>query len=1172
MPAWRFVLRSLTYHWRINLAVALSVAAATAVLTGALLVGDSVRGSLRALTLDRLGAVDEVLVTDRFFRRDLIAELAVDSDFQETQSLALPLILFPQATAQPHGAQAAARVLVIGCEEDFWQLDQSGLPAPLVPQGEQIVINQTVADELQVGVGDELVLRLPSGDRVPADSPLANKRDRIRNIAGLEVIDVVPAQGLGRFRLRPTQQLTRNVYVPLELLQAALEQEGQINTIVVSRGKTAGEQSPAISPTTLRPTLADLGLSLSQVRSTFAASSAGSPVVVFDYYQLTTDRMILAPDVMQTARRAWSSLGGQGVLTYLANTIARVEEDAAVSEIPYSMVTAIDTGAGFPLADPQGEMFEPLAEDEIILNSWAAEDLVAEPGDTIRLSYFAPETTHGEAIERQQDFRLRGITPLTVPSRPYRGRRRTLRAAVYDQSPMLANDPNLTPEVEGVTDQESIRNWDPPFPYDPTRLRGEDDDYWANYRTTPKAFISLAAGARLWGSRFGGLTSVRVPASEGVSVTDLTTRFEDQMQRDGVALGFEFRPVKQQQLAASRGTTPFDVLFLALSFFIIAAALLLVAMLFRLGVEQRAGELGVLSASGLERYRIRRYLISEGLAVTAVGALIGLPCGVGYAWLIVVGLRTWWVGAITTPFLQFHYTATSLALGYGLGLVICVLTIWWSVGRLRRVSARRLLAGQASDAGSFVYVRQTKLNWLVLALILCAVGLSAGATRLVGMPQAGAFFGAGALLLSGLLLVVWSRLRSAYARSDFSLASPAALLKLALRNVARSPSRSALTIGLMATASFLIVALSSFRLAPTAAGSGGFDLMAESAEPVFADLNSEQGRDEALLDDAHLVDGATIFSLRRRSGDDASCNNLYKSSQPRVIGVTDQFIASFDDPGTQQFAWASSTATTEAEALNPWRMLASDSPRGVDERIPAILDMNTAMYSLGLAPGEDEYEAAYDGVTLRFRIVALLENSLLQGSLLIGETDFEQLFPEISGYRYFLIRSPDGDAEQLTRILEDRLGDQGMDVVPTQRVLQQLLAVQNTYLSTFQSLGALGLLLGTLGLAAIQLRNIMERHAELALLRATGYARRRLARMVLLENVILLIGGLGVGSIAALLVVFPHKLLGEAAVSWQSVVDLLLTLVAVFLIGLVTSLVTVRAALRAPVLEALRGR
>ena len=44
MSYWRIIFRSLVHHWKINFAVALGVAAATTVLTGALLVGDSVRG------------------------------------------------------------------------------------------------------------------------------------------------------------------------------------------------------------------------------------------------------------------------------------------------------------------------------------------------------------------------------------------------------------------------------------------------------------------------------------------------------------------------------------------------------------------------------------------------------------------------------------------------------------------------------------------------------------------------------------------------------------------------------------------------------------------------------------------------------------------------------------------------------------------------------------------------------------------------------------------------------------------------------------------------------------------------------------------------------------------------------------------------------------------------
>ena len=72
--------------------------------------------------------------------------------------------------------------------------------------------------------------------------------------------------------------------------------------------------------------------------------------------------------------------------------------------------------------------------------------------------------------------------------------------------------------------------------------------------------------------------------------------------------------------------------------------------------------------------------------------------------------------------------------------------------------------------------------------------------------------------------------------------------------------------------------------------------------------------------------------------------------------------------------------------------------------------------------------------------------------------------------------------------------------------------VENTYLSTFQALGGLGLLLGTFGLAAVMFRNVLERRRELALLRAVGYSRRKVSVMILAEAALLLGAGLAVGA------------------------------------------------------------
>src|SRR6188508_2680687 len=110
MTGLAIVWRSLWHHRQIHAAVALGVMAGTAVLTGALLVGDSVRGSLRHLTLDRLGRVDAALVVDRFFRAELAEELAKEPAFQRSFSEAVPVVLVEGTVEQPDSHRRANRV------------------------------------------------------------------------------------------------------------------------------------------------------------------------------------------------------------------------------------------------------------------------------------------------------------------------------------------------------------------------------------------------------------------------------------------------------------------------------------------------------------------------------------------------------------------------------------------------------------------------------------------------------------------------------------------------------------------------------------------------------------------------------------------------------------------------------------------------------------------------------------------------------------------------------------------------------------------------------------------------------------------------------------------------------------------------------------------------------
>src|SRR5262249_42946679 len=151
-----------------------------------------------------------------------------------------------------------------------------------------------------------------------------------------------------------------------------------------------------------------------------------------------------------------------------------------------------------------------------------------------------------------------------------------------------------------------------------------------------KAFINLVTGRKLWGSRFGNTTSIRIPADENITEQKLTEHLEQAI--DPAELGFKFLPIKQLSLTAAAGTTPFAVLFLAFSMFIIAAALVLILLLFKLNVETRAAELGIVLAVGFRRRQVRRLMLIEGALVAVLGALLGAAAGVGYAWLMLVGL------------------------------------------------------------------------------------------------------------------------------------------------------------------------------------------------------------------------------------------------------------------------------------------------------------------------------------------------------------------------------------------------------------------------------------------------------------------------------------------------------------------------------------------------------
>jgi ABC-type antimicrobial peptide transport system permease subunit len=381
------------------------------------------------------------------------------------------------------------------------------------------------------------------------------------------------------------------------------------------------------------------------------------------------------------------------------------------------------------------------------------------------------------------------------------------------------------------------------------------------------------------------------------------------------------------------------------------------------------------------------------------------------------------------------------------------------------------------------------------------------------------------------------------------------MTQLGFRNTTYRPARTVLCVALIASAAFIIVAVDAFRRSgmpplDKKSGSGGFPFVAESLLPIVHDVNTPDGREALNLnttnDDPVLKD-LKLVSFRMRPGDDTSCLNLYQPRNPKIIAPPDSFIRenrfSFQNPNED----------------NPWLLLNREFPDGA---IPVIGDANSLNYVLHLKVGDD---FVIDQGPVRLRVVAALADSIFQSELLMSEKNFLRLFPSEQGYRYFLLDTP--NAAEVATTLEDRLSDFGFDAQSTQERLASFHRVENTYLSTFQLLGGLGLALGTLGMGAVLLRNVLERRRELALMRAVGYNSSHFAVMVITENILMLCLGLAVGFVCALLAIVP--ILFERGAKPN--ISLGLLLLAILLSGATASLVATIAALRSPLLPALRS-
>ena len=1035
-----------------------------------------------------------VLAGSRFMDAGLADKLSVSLGTPVT-----PVMMLNGIAINQNSGIRVNNTAVIGIDSTFSLF--SDLPLSVPGDGEA-VIGRRLAERLGLDKGDNLLVRVESAGLIPVNSPFA--QESVPSVAlRLTVKDIATDEQLGMFSLKNDQTAPLNIFVSLSYLGERMDLGGLANTYILADGHN---NYPATR-------LYD------SIRSVWSLTDLGA--VIKNYpdqgtFDLTSNRIFIDTAIQNVIRKA--GLEHSEILTYLVNDIGLGDRHT-----PYSFASAV----------PSSLAGMELGEDEVIINRWTAEDLRAAVGDSVEIDYYVIGPLR-QLHETSRRFIIKGITSNT--------------SGTINRS--------LMPDFQGFSEAGNCSDWNAGVPVDLERIRVKDEQYWDDYRGTPKVLLSPETGQSIWHNQFGSLTALRFDASE-VSPDDVSTILLNNITPQD--LGIMVVDLLEEGITAAGNSVNFTELFLGMSFFVIAAGILLTVLIYSLHFSRRSSESALLSSLGFSEKRILRLRLAESSLVIVTGSIAGALIAVLYNKGILSALNTIWNDIVRTDALSAHIRLVSLFIGAAISSVVAMIPVF-------RVTARMMKKPLALQIKGFLPLSSVthmsgsgRFPWGI-ALIAVSLGLVMYAIFTGAAENAVLYLTASALFITGNIFVLSKYLHKKFIPAGITIPSPG---KLALNNLKRNPGRSLAVVSLLAIGTFTIVLIGSYRKTfygtenLRESGTGGYQLWAETTSTIPFDMNSSEGRQRFVVNNSDDLNNVRFLQFHSLDGDDASCLNLNQVQRPRLLAVDTKELDSVK-------AFSFTGFLPEVDDENPWKSLNLSFG---DNIYPAYADKNVIQYSLQKKLGDTLVYLDESGNTFRLVLSAATTSSVFQGNILISDSVFSKHFPSSGGSRVLLVETPAGKQDMVAGIMSRSLVDYGIEITSTSARLAEFNSVENTYLSVFMALSGLGFIIGTIGLGIVLLRNIHERRQELAMMLSLGFSRKLIFRIVFSENLMLLAGGLLTGLLAALVGIMPSLLSPSFTV--QGLFLIVLT-GAIFMSGLAWIYFPLRSALNKPLVPALR--
>ena len=403
--------------------------------------------------------------------------------------------------------KSVANVHIYAVTEDFFKFQ--GNDTISINQGE-VVVNEKLAVALDLKKGDELIIRFNTISQIPADAPFAPAKDDGRS-AVMKIGTILKSSGSGNFSLSVNQMIPENIFINLPDIFNATAKKIRINRLLINnKSKITEAETYDILKRYLKPS--DMGLKI-------------IPLTKTKGFELRSDRIFFENSLIQEIGTLIPS--SAPVITYLGNRFSHGYRSA-----PYSFVSAL----------PPSLYPEITRGHDIIINRWLSEDLDLSEGDTIEMKWYAPDSLN-KLTEKKDSFCVRRIVEMKG----------------------IWADSLLMPDFPGISGSESCSDWDAGVPVKLNDIRKKDEQYWNEFRGTPKAFISYDKGIKLWGNNFGPATAIRFP--EGVTEYEISEKLTGNL--DPLKNGFGITDLSGESLRAAN----FSTLFLSLGFFLILASL-----------------------------------------------------------------------------------------------------------------------------------------------------------------------------------------------------------------------------------------------------------------------------------------------------------------------------------------------------------------------------------------------------------------------------------------------------------------------------------------------------------------------------------------------------------------------------------------------------------------------